>query len=351
MLKSFDAIRDGGRIPYLDNMKFVLISLVVLGHTLALISDRSHLASALLNFIYLFHMPVFVFVSGLFAGSSYKEGKGGLNANRVIGFIVLYLLIYSAFWLIGIASNRGWAYNPSYTNSLAWYMLSMAWWTISIPFVSKFGILRTSIIGVTLSLIIGFNTQFGGFLVLSRTIVFAPFFYLGYFIQPRRFVVFSKRLRNSRGFIIAAAFTLFALFYLTYVNNDAASDFHKLVVGYNSYDKIGGVFASPTLAFLGRILFYIIALISGICFSSLVPQKSTAITLLGQRTLSIYSLHLIILNFITWMLPFDTMLSQLDSHSALILIFVLSFVLVIGLSLKPIHEAFSAILNHKFIPQ
>ena len=337
------------RIPYFDNMKFVLISLVVLGHALALVSDRSHLASALLNFIYLFHMPVFVFISGLFAGNSYKEGKNGLNVNLVVGFFILYFLIYSAFWLIGVAADREWAYNPFYTNSLAWYMLSMAWWTLSIPFVSKFGLLRASTISVAFSLIIGFFDQFSGFLALSRTIVFAPFFFLGYFIGPARCLKFMRRIQRNFGFVISAIAIMTIFFAITFVYVEAANDFHKLAVGYNSYEEIGGVFSNAVSAFLGRLLFYAVACILGTCFIVLIPQEKTPFTFLGQRTLAVYSLHALILNIGTWVLHLDLPLAEFSSPIALIILFAISALLTIGLSWRPISKPFAIVMNARYI--
>jgi len=53
------------RDPWLDNAKLVLIALVVLGHTLSRgIQQSVPSAHALYLFIYLFHIPAFVFLAG-----------------------------------------------------------------------------------------------------------------------------------------------------------------------------------------------------------------------------------------------------------------------------------------------
>lgn len=51
------------RILWLDNLKGVLIFLVVLGHCLQFTSQNPD-SDLLFNFIYLFHMPLFMFLSG-----------------------------------------------------------------------------------------------------------------------------------------------------------------------------------------------------------------------------------------------------------------------------------------------
>lgn len=55
------------RDTYWDSLKFVLIFLVVLGHMIEPYITSSKVILAVYNFIYLFHMPLFVFVSGRFS--------------------------------------------------------------------------------------------------------------------------------------------------------------------------------------------------------------------------------------------------------------------------------------------
>ena len=61
------------RNDYFDNIKSVLITLVVIGHFL-LPLESTRLKDGLVNVIYLFHMPMFIMVSGYFAKGMY-EGK------------------------------------------------------------------------------------------------------------------------------------------------------------------------------------------------------------------------------------------------------------------------------------
>ena len=52
------------RDPYLDNVKIALIFLVVLGHNCIIYFHSSWLMGGVVLFIYSFHMPLFIFVSG-----------------------------------------------------------------------------------------------------------------------------------------------------------------------------------------------------------------------------------------------------------------------------------------------
>ena len=61
------------RIALFDNIKGLLIILVVAGHFMHPVHNDNEVMSALFDIIYLFHMPLFVFLSGLFAKGAYRE--------------------------------------------------------------------------------------------------------------------------------------------------------------------------------------------------------------------------------------------------------------------------------------
>jgi uncharacterized membrane protein YcfT len=54
------------RDPYYDNVKFLAVVLVVLGHAWYSLAD-SRLTTAAHLFVYTFHMPVFILIAGFFS--------------------------------------------------------------------------------------------------------------------------------------------------------------------------------------------------------------------------------------------------------------------------------------------
>ena len=54
----------GSRDPFFDNAKMLLVTLVVVGHSWTLLPDVST-SSPVYVFLYSFHVPAFVLVSGL----------------------------------------------------------------------------------------------------------------------------------------------------------------------------------------------------------------------------------------------------------------------------------------------
>ena len=82
--------------PLFDNMKMVLIILVVFGHALEEIS-LEHEYGIIRACIYSFHMPVFIFISGYFSG-------GGAQAKAkklllIVGYLISYLIPFMSYGL------------------------------------------------------------------------------------------------------------------------------------------------------------------------------------------------------------------------------------------------------------
>ena len=78
------------RDSFWDTLKATLIILVVLGHTGTAIGDR------LLSVIYMFHMPLFVFVSGYF--SKKKKLSEMSDCHRLIVLFLIFNFLF-LMWL------------------------------------------------------------------------------------------------------------------------------------------------------------------------------------------------------------------------------------------------------------
>jgi hypothetical protein len=82
--------RQPARYPVLDNARFLLISLVVTGHLLEQLADSGPITAALYRWIYLFHMPAFVLISG-------AVSKATLTRRRAFALVTGLLLPYVIF--------------------------------------------------------------------------------------------------------------------------------------------------------------------------------------------------------------------------------------------------------------
>ena len=78
---------------FFDNLKAVLIFLVVLGHFLLPIRGDNPLV-VVKRLIYVFHMPLFVFISGYFAKKIYKNGQ--YNFKKILYLLKAYVVFVVA---------------------------------------------------------------------------------------------------------------------------------------------------------------------------------------------------------------------------------------------------------------
>lgn len=165
------------RDAYFDNLKGILISLVVIGHLIEPFYFKSKFIEIIYTFIYTFHMPAFVFLSGLFFKPDLK---------KAFYFFKLYLV----FQLLKLGLNH-FIFSEEITLSsflyptwTLWYLLSMSFWYVLGYFNQK---IKISIIGIfIISLLVGF-VPINDILSFQRTFTYLGFFVLGAFINYKNF--------------------------------------------------------------------------------------------------------------------------------------------------------------------
>ena len=128
---------------FFDNLKAVLIFLVVLGHFLLPIHGESVLV-VVKRLIYVFHMPLFVFVSGYFAKKIYKNGQ--YNFKKILYLIKAYIIFVIAIQIVyALCGFRDFSEINFFSQSGApWYLFAMIVWYLTIPIISN----RTSLIRI-----------------------------------------------------------------------------------------------------------------------------------------------------------------------------------------------------------
>ena len=113
------------RNDYFDNIKSVLITLVVIGHFL-LPLESTRLKDGLVNVIYLFHMPMFIMVSGYFAKGMYAGKR--FRWERIGKLLWLYLLFQIISGMTeSLAAGQPWTANINFLreSGAPWYLLAM----------------------------------------------------------------------------------------------------------------------------------------------------------------------------------------------------------------------------------
>lgn len=186
----------------LDNARFMLIALVVVGHLLEQLVDTGPLAAALYHWIYLFHMPAFVLISGALS-------KQVLTRRRVLGLATGLLIPYLVFqtlypaWDAWLFQTGDWSQGYLTPYWLLWYLPSLVCWRLLLPLFAHRWALP---IAIAIALAAGLAPWIGYPFSLSRTLVFFPLFLLGHRIGAQEL----QRLGARRLFKVCAAVVLAA---------------------------------------------------------------------------------------------------------------------------------------------
>lgn len=172
----------------IDNLKALLIFLVVFGHMLECFNGYKKLW--LYEVIYSFHMPAFAFVTGYFA----KQ-----NARRIIKQVLypylIYQLLYLLFQRFYLKEENLIQFSTPYW--ILWYQLALFFWMLLIQVIDEKTFKKNNVLFISLifALVVGYDKSIGYVMSLSRTIVLFPFFIMGHYRVFEKIVV---KMNNSR---------------------------------------------------------------------------------------------------------------------------------------------------------
>ncbi|MCU1635309.1 MAG: fucose 4-O-acetylase [Cryobacterium sp.] len=280
------------RVPLWDNARWLAITLVVVGHSILKLISESDAAYAVYLFIYAFHVPVFVAVSGYFA----KAGPpGARQLQRLLTDIIFPYLIFETIWTVvrWLLGGRFWLDYASASWTL-WFLLALAAWRVALPYLAliRYPLVASIIISVGAGYIGSVDSTFA----LSRTLGLLPFFVFGWKLRQWRltgrwltlgahtvwrwragalglFVILAGIVVTNIGTLRALKIRRFLLY------NEAYPEF--------GYDQIwaGGI----------RLGLILLAFALTVAFLLLVPRRRTRFTALGAATMYIYLLHSFVL--------------------------------------------------------
>lgn len=168
------------RIYGLDNLKFLLIVLVVVGHLIK-ISPVSPVSYLIYRVIFVFHMPAFIYLSGYFARFSRKK-----IILQLAYTYMLFQTLYSVFDYFVLNENTQSGFELDFTSPywIMWYLQALLVFYLLIPLIDINGTKHriAVLIGCfVLSLLVGFDDSIGNYASLSRIFSFLPFFVMGFY--------------------------------------------------------------------------------------------------------------------------------------------------------------------------
>lgn len=293
------------RVSLFDNIKGIAILLVVVGHFCGRVGsvDGSHLIQTTMTFIYLFHMPLFIFCSGLFAGRSWYKKNGGRKApvDKVLLYLALYLIFCSLVALFDLVlMGESSTINPFVIGSAPWFMLALAIFFIFIPIMGSIRpwvfMVTSIVVAVAANVLMSDAREFS----LLRVIVYLPYFALGFYIQDKGVMSFVEKVRGrfKAGLLIAAAWgALAVLFMVLFMLPDGfLVALKQLSSGLNLLPTMSDKFGIPVAVLcLGRILEYFAVFAIGALVVLGTPTKACFLTFMGERSFQVYIGHMFVM--------------------------------------------------------
>lgn len=338
-----------GRIYFFDNLKFWLIMLVVIGHFINPVTGAHDLYKGLFMFIYTFHMPLFLYVTGYFAKSVLDKVTGKFKFEKILQFLILYLFLTIVIFLINyyLRGNAS-TYNFFQPVNPGWYLMATMILYGMIPVIHRVKPVYVMVGSVVIALLVGFDPMVGDFLTLSRTICFAPFFFAGYYMTQEpveKMMTFGGRSMRIAALIFTVAFLIFCIW-------DPVNYYslRKIVSPHYSYEEIqalGDLY--NLLGPITRLAWYAVASIVSIAFMMVVARYKTFYTKLGQRTLQVFIWHAIAVRLLDYA-GLNKLVEVSDAWYVIALPIVLAIVLTFVFSWKPLGAPFDWVMSWKFRP-
>ncbi|MGW0737167.1 acyltransferase family protein [Streptomyces sp. NPDC002851] len=267
------------RDAFFDNAKYLAIVLVAMGHAWEPLRDDSRAAAALYIFVYTFHMPAFIIISGYFS-RSFDASPGRLK-RLVTGVAVPYVLFEVAYSIFKRYADD----DPTHPISLldpwylTWFLVALFIWRLTTPL---WQLVRWPLpIALGIAVLASVSPDIGDDLDLQRVLQFLPFFVLGLCLKPEHFQLVRNRRARLLALPVGVAALVFAYWAAPRMN---AAWFYHLV----SAQELAAPWwsgAVMTLALFGC------SLVLTACFFAWVPGRHLWVTALGAGTLYGYLLH------------------------------------------------------------
>lgn len=258
-----------------DTLKGFLILSVVFGHFFT--HDASHgiVSQAIANFIYSFHMPLFVFVSGYFANNKnvFKSILRILETYIVFQLIKGLWYDYSVLWLFIMPGP------------MLWYLFALIIWRLLYWVFEKAGIninWVVILVFIVLSLIAGFVSWIDREFALSRLIFFAPYFFLGVIAQKLQVIDVINTRINIKVSVTVLIITLIisvlcAIYHIK---------IRKVFAGTSPYPL-----NHEKIYMIARLISYFTSSIVSIAFIRLCTIENKLFGTIGKDSLKYYMFH------------------------------------------------------------
>ena len=272
------------RIYKFDNLKFILILFVVIGHFVDLYVSQYRTMKMIFIFLYSFHMPLFIFLTGLFQ-RKLKMFKD-IPIKKIIFYLFLIFFMKIAIFYLSEYFGYGYSFELLSGSEVYWYLSVIIIYVLITPIINKIKFWYLFIFSIILGLFVGYDSSINDYLYLSRSIVFFPFYLLGYHYTNNKDFVLN--ICNKKWLKIISLFVIALFIYVCIFRLDDIYKYRMLFTGKNPYSY----FTEFVCTYKHRLFTYLISFVVGFCVMCIIPNKKIKIiSNMGRRTLQVYVFH------------------------------------------------------------
>lgn len=289
-----------GRVALWDNARFALILLVVIGHAIATVRGETAFGYGLYVFIYLFHMPAFIALTGAFS----KAEATPRMARSVVQLIVTWLL-WEGIWALirlfaeGDPPGARWLVAPAWT---LWFLVTLATMRILLPYAAR--LRHPFIASVVIALAAGLSPAIGAEFSAQRTLCLLPFFVGAWLARERGWFERERFLRPGPA-LTAAAWAVFAAVAAVLIALPGLRGLWRIDTWVTWRDDYAALFDRASiggwqpeawwqlaLAGIGvRAALLVVAAAMTLALVIVIPRARGFVSVWGTRTLYVYLLH------------------------------------------------------------
>jgi len=299
------------------NLRFMLIVTVFVGNAIEPLVGTMGGVHSLYMWIFSFHMPLFVLVTGYFARRS-LTGTAGRKLLLQIG--LQYVIFQSLYSLLdrSLFHVDGIQYSFFAPYLLLWFLASHAFWRLLMLGMNKWTGKSQIIFAVLTGVMVGYLQLDGVWFSISRTFVYLPFFIAGYHFSFAAFTrMYTKWIKTAAA---AASIVIFIVLLAQGMKLP-----HGWLLGSMTFMQLGH---QEWYAGLYRLGMYALQLTAGLAFLGWVPLQKSRMTEWGRRTLYVFLLH----GFIVRLAAVSGIYAYLDNAVGVVIVLASAFCMTVLLA-------------------
>lgn len=249
--------------------------------------------------LYIFHMPMFAFISGYFNNKSSRTTQ-----EKVVDTLEIYIFAQIFYFALNrMLGDKNMKLQLFATQWTMWYFLSLTCFYIISDYIKDKK--KWFIFSIIVAIYIGFDHSVGSYGSISRTFFFLPFFIAGMSFKDK-YLEFIKKYKY-----IFIGISILCLGFLYIISE------HTPVELLFEYSRYTSEFDSATFPLFMRIFHYISGFAVSAVILLLMPKRKTILSFIGQNSIVMYLTHAAVIKLlnkyevISYSSPFNIIISEI----------------------------------------